>query len=109
MKLLRKPGSYLVLSLQVQYDPDVRGSLKAYCCLICSEAMKALYIRAQADRVFYSSYTCVALFTLLPATPLQREPVPTGKVVGVILWEAGYMHGIRPGSSKPFSFPLAAS
>ena len=60
---------------------------------------------------FYTSRTCVTLFTLLPATPLQRKPVPAGKVAGVILSVCAcgrrgcYMHGIRPGSSKPSSFP----
>ena len=59
---------------------------------------------------FYTSHTCVTLFTLLPATPLQREPVPAGKVLGVILSVSVgggecYMRGIRPGSSKPVSFP----
>lgn len=60
---------------------------------------------------FYTSRTCVTLFTLLPATPLQRKPVPAGKVAGVILSVCAcgrrgcYVQGIRPGSSKPSSFP----
>lgn len=48
-------------------------------------AGKALFIGARADKGFITQHTCVALVTLLPALPFQREPIPAGKVFGVIL------------------------
>lgn len=100
--VLREPGPYLALRMQIQGDPAVGAvagwqSSEAQC-----KAGSAIYRSASLG--FYSTHTCAAWCTLLPATPLGGSQFLQGKC-WVESSEQGVTRAIRHASCKPLPPP----
>lgn len=102
---LKEPGSYLVLSMQVQCNPGWQSKLAGVSSAV--QGRRGPFYRSPGRQGVHRAHICAALFTLLPATPLRREPAPAGKAVGV-KWAEGYTQGIRPRPPSPSSSPAAS-
>ena len=67
-----------------RHQSELAGRLAAVSSAV--QDTEGPFYRSPGRQGFHKAHTCVPLFTLLPATPPGRKPVPAGKVVGVILW-----------------------